>query len=118
MKKLILLFMLLSSLTFALEITSIDPLDFGVVVTGDRSVTLKNVGVYIDGSSGKRVEIIVPSTFKIDGNTMTIRPRQQVIILDENGYGEFRLDMVLNLTNINEYKTLTDNLTIKVRYIK
>jgi hypothetical protein len=49
---------------------------------------------------------------------MTIRPRQQVIILDENGYGEFRLDMILNLSNINEYKTLTDNLTIKVRYIK
>jgi len=118
MKKIILLFMLFGSLTFALEITSIDPLDFGVVVSGDRSVEIRNSGVYVEGKSGRRVKIIIPQIYKLGGNTMVIRPREEVIILDENGEGKFRLDITLNLTNTREYKTLRNDLTIKVEYVK
>ena len=118
MKKLVLLFMLFGSLTFALEITSIDPLDFGTVVAGDRSVSIRNSGIYVEGSPGKQVEIIIPETYKLNGNTIIIRPKERIITLDENGEGVFRLDLTLNLSNIEEYETLTNNLTIKVRYIK
>ncbi|WP_028855390.1 hypothetical protein [Psychrilyobacter atlanticus] len=117
MKKLILIFFLMMSFTFALEISSVDPLNFGTVVEGDRSVSLTGVGVYIDGKSGGVVEIIVPEIYDFDGNKMTIRPKEKVIKLDGSGRGKFRLDIKLELNNIQGYKTLTDNLSIKVRYV-
>lgn len=117
MKKLILMFFLVMSLSFSLEISSVDPLNFGVVVEGDRSVSLTDVGVYADGKPGERVEIIVPETYDLDGNKMTIRPREKVIKLDGSGRGKFRLDIKLELKNRQEYKTITDNLSIKIRYL-
>lgn len=117
MKKIILVFFLMVSFTFALEISSVDPLNFGVVVVGDREVSLTDVGVYVEGKSSKRVEIIVPETYDLDGNKMDIRVREKTIMLNERGTGKFRLDIKLKLDNIKEYKTLTDNLSIKVRYV-
>ena len=117
MKKLILIFFLVVSFGFSLEITSIDPLNFGVVVEGDRSVSLSDAGVYVEGKPGKRVEIIVPEIYDLDGNKMTIRSREKVIKLDGSGRGKFRLDIRLELNNTKEHKTITDNLSIKVRYV-
>jgi len=117
MKKLILMFFLLISVSFSLEITSVDPLDFGIVVEGDRDVSLTDVGVYVDGRSGRNVEIIVPETYDLSGNKMIIRPKRKIIKLDGNGRGKFRLDIKLELNNIQAYKTITDNFPIKVRYI-
>lgn len=117
MKKIIFLFFLISSLIFALEISSVDPLNFGTVVEGDRSVSLTDTGIYIDGKPGKNVEIIIPEIYDLDGNKMTIRPREKVIKLDGNGRGKFRLDIKLELNNIQGYKTITDNLSVKVRYV-
>ncbi|MCS5421066.1 MULTISPECIES: hypothetical protein [Psychrilyobacter] len=117
MKKLILMFFLVMSFSFSLEISSVDPFDFGVVVEGDRSVSLTDVGVYVEGKSGKMVEIIVPETYDLDGNKMTIRPREKMIKLDGNGNGKFRLDIKLELNNISAHETLTDNLSIVVRYL-
>ncbi|UUV18785.1 hypothetical protein NRK67_16080 [Fusobacteria bacterium ZRK30] len=116
MKKLILLFFLVMSFTFSLEISSIDPLNFGTVVEGDRSVSLTDVGVYVEGKSGGVVEIIVPEAYDLDGNKMIIRPRRKEIKLDGNGRGKFRLDIKLELNNIQGRRTITDNLSVKVRY--
>lgn len=117
MKKIILVFFLMISFTFALEISSVDPLNFGTVVEGDRSVSLTGVGVYVDGKSGGVVEIIMPEIYDLDGNKMTIRPREKVIKLDGNGRGKFRLDIKLELNNIKGRKTITNNLSVKVRYV-
>lgn len=117
MKKVILLLVLMTSFTFALEISSIDPLNFGVVVEGDRSVSLTDAGVYVEGKSGGVVEIIVPEIYDFEGNKMTIRPREKVIKLDGNGNGKFRLDIKLELNNIQGRKTIIDNLSVKVRYV-
>ncbi|OQY41824.1 MAG: hypothetical protein B6227_03995 [Fusobacteriia bacterium 4572_74] len=117
MKKLILLFFVVVSFSFSLEISSVEPLNFGVVVMGDREVSLTDVGVYVEGKSGKKVEIIVPEIYDLDGNKMTIRPREKVIRLGDSGRGKFRLDIKLKLENIKEYKTLTDNLSIKIKYV-
>lgn len=116
MKKIILMFFLIVTFSFSLEISSVDPLNFGVVVAGDKSVSLSNVGVYIKGSPGKHVMIIVPKNYDLDGNKMTIIPREEKIILDGSGSGKFRLDIKLNLNNTIEYRVLTDNLPIKVKY--
>lgn len=117
MKKIILLLFLITSFTFALEISSVDPLNFGVVVEGDRSVSLNDIGVYVDGKSGGVVEIIIPEVYDLDGNKMTIKPRDKVIKLDGNGRGKFRLDIKLKLNNIKGRKTITNNLSVKVRYV-
>jgi len=117
MKKLILMFFLMVSFSFSLEISSVDPLNFGVVVAGDRGVSLTNVGVYVEGKAGKRVEIIVPETYDLDGNRMSIKVREKIIKLNGGGTGKFRMDIKLKLENTREYKTITDNLSIKVRYI-
>lgn len=117
MKKVILLLFLITSFTFALEISGIDPLNFGVVVEGDKSVSLSDVGVYVEGKSGKRVEIVVPEIYDLDGNKMIIRPREKIIRLNGNGSGKFRLDIKLELNNIKGRKTITDNLSVKVRYV-
>jgi hypothetical protein len=118
MKKIILLFLLVINISFALEITSIDPIDFGTIVIGEKQVSLKNVGVYVDGRSGKEVEIVVPETFTLDGNEIAIKVREKTIILDDDGIGKFILDLDLNLEKIEENETLTDNLSIKVKYVK
>ena len=55
--------------------------------------------------------------YDFDGNKMIIRPKEKVIKLDGNGRGKFRLNIKLELNNIQGYKTLTDNLSIKVRYV-
>jgi len=117
MKKLILLFFLVMNFAFALEISSVDTLNFGTVVEGDRSISLNNVGVYIDGKSGGVVEIIIPKIYDLHGNKMTIIPREKEIRLDGNGNGKFRLDIELELKKKQEYRTITDNLSIKVRYV-
>ena len=117
MKKMILVFFLVFSFAFSLEISSVDSLNFGIVVEGDRSVSLSDAGVYVEGKSGGVVEIIVPEIYDLDGNKITIRPREKVIKLDGNGRGKFRLDMKLELNNIQGYKTLTDDLSIKIRYV-
>jgi len=116
MKKLILIFFLVMSVSFSLEITDIDSLDFGVVVAGDKNVSLTNVGVYIEGNPGKEVEIIIPETYDLKGNSMSIRMRENKIILNGEGRGKFRLDIKLKLNNISGNETLTDNLSIKVKY--
>jgi len=116
MKKLILLLFLITSLSFSLEITSVDPLNFGVVVEGDRNVSLTNVGVYVDGKAGKTVEIVVPDNYDLSGNKMIIKTRKKTIKLDGNGRGKFRLDIKLELNNIQGRKNITDNLSVKVRY--
>lgn len=118
MKKIILMFFLVISFSFSLEITDVDPFNFGVVVVGDKDVSLADVGVYVDGKSGRTVEIIVPKTYDLNGNKMTIRPKRKMIKLDGNGRGKFRLDIKLELSNIQAYKTITDNFPIKVRYVK
>lgn len=117
MKKIILLLFLITSLSFSLEISSVDPFNFGVVVEGDRDVSLTDVGVYVDGKSGRTVEIIVPETYDLSGNKMIIRPKRKRIKLDGNGRGKFRLDIKLELNNIRGHKTITDNLPVKVRYV-
>lgn len=117
MKKLILMFFLVMSFSFSLEITNVDPLNFGVVVVGDKDVSLTNVGVYVDGKSGRTVEIIVPETYDLNGNKMTIRPKRKIVKLDGNGRGKFRLDIKLELNNIRGSNTITNNLPIKVRYV-
>ncbi|MEI6856991.1 hypothetical protein [Psychrilyobacter sp.] len=118
MKKIILLlFILMTNLSFSLEIISVDPLNFGIVVEGDKTVSLNGIGVYVDGKAGGIVEIIVPETYDLYGNRMTIRPKKKVVKLDGSGRGKFRLDVKLKLKNRQEHKTLTDNLSIKVRYV-
>lgn len=117
MKKIILLLFLITSLSFSLEITGVDPLDFGIVIEGDKSVSLTDAGVYVDGRPGKSVEIIIPETYDLDGNKMIIKPREKVIKLDDSGKGKFSLDIRLELKNKQEYKTIVDNLFIKVRYM-
>ncbi len=117
MKKIILLLFLITSLSFSLEITSVDPLNFGVVVAGDRDVSLTNVGVYVEGKSGKRVEIVVPETYDLNGNSMSIKVREKIIRLNNRGTGKFKLDIKLDLNNIQEHKTIKDNLSVKVRYV-
>ena len=117
MKKIILLFLLIMNLSFSLEILSIDPLNFGTVVAGDRQVSLKGIGVYVEGKSGRKVEIIVPKTFNLEGNTMTIKVKEKQIRLNDRGNGRFILDIDLRLESINKYETLTDNLIVKVKYV-
>lgn len=117
MKKIILLFFMVVSFGFSLEISSVDPLNFGVVVEGDRSVSLADIGVYVDGKSGRVVEIIVPETYDLDGNKMTIRPVRREIKLDGTGRGKFKLDIKLELDNIRGRSTITDNLSLIVRYV-
>jgi hypothetical protein len=117
MKKIFLTFFLIMSMAFSLEISNIDPLNFGTVVAGDKSVSLSDVEVSVKGRSGKRVEIIVPETYYLEGNRMDIKVKEKIIRLDGNGHGKFKLDIKLNLDNIKEYRLLTDNLSIKVEYI-
>ena len=117
MKKIVILLFLVMNISFSLEISSVDPLDFGVVVVGDRNVSLEDVGVYVEGKPGRNVEIIVPEIYDLDGNKMRIRVRQKQVRLDGGGKGKFRLNIELKLDNIGEYKTITDNLSIKVRYV-
>jgi len=116
MKKLVLLFFLLINITFSLEVQSIDPLDFGAVVAGDRSVSLSGVGVYVKGNPGRSVEIEVPERYEIDGNEMRIKVERKKIILDNGGRGRFRLNVDLRLENTREYRRLTDKFSVKVRY--
>ncbi|MGB6127134.1 MAG: hypothetical protein WBG30_00135 [Psychrilyobacter sp.] len=117
MKKLIFLFFIMVSISFALEISNIDPLDFGVVVEGDKGVLLTNVGVYVDGKSGKNVEIVVPEIYDLSGNKMIIKVREKKIRLDESGKGKFRLDVKLELNNTKGGKSLKENLYVKVLYV-
>ncbi|MCK5779570.1 MAG: hypothetical protein KAH04_01015 [Psychrilyobacter sp.] len=117
MKKIIFLFLLLSSLTFSLKITSIDPINFGVVVEGDKGTAVKGINIAIQGSKGKVVEIIIPEEYDLDGNTMVITVEKKTIILDDKGLGIFSLDIDLKLTNITSYQTLVDKLDVKVKYL-
>lgn len=117
MKKLILFMFLITNFIYGLEISSVDSLDFGVIIIGEKSTSMSDVGIYVEGKSGGTVEIIVPKTYSLDGNKMTIKPRKKIIKLDSKGKGEFKLDIKLELKNKQEYKTITDNLSIKVRYI-
>jgi len=117
MKKIFLLFILLSSLTFSLKVTNTDPIDFGVVVEGDKGASVKNVKIAVKGSKGKVVEIIVPEKYDLDGNTMTINVENKSITLDENGLGAFNLNVDLKLTNISSYQTLVDELSVKIKYL-
>jgi|ASRL01.1.fsa_nt_gi hypothetical protein len=117
MKKIILLLFLITSLSFSLEITSIDPIDFGEVVEGDKKASLTDTGVYVHGKPGKDIEIIVAEIYDLDGNKMTTKPREKIVKLDDNGNGKFVLDIEVELKNNQEYKTITDNMLIKVKYV-
>jgi len=117
MKKIIFFLFLITAFSFSLEISSIDQLNFGTVVLGDRSVSLNDVGVYVEGKAGRKVEIIFPKEYDLEGNKMTIKTRNRVIILDGNGRGEFRLNVKLMLNKINIDQKLVDKLSIKVRYV-
>ena len=117
MKKLMIVWFLLGTLAFSLEILSIDPINFGVVVEGDKSVSLSDVGIYVDGRAGKDVELVIPDSFDIDGNNMKVKVREKIIKLDGNGRGRFRIDLKLDLDNVHRYDTITDKLSIKVRYL-
>jgi len=117
MKKIIFFLFLITTLSFSLEISSIDSLNFGTVVIGDRSVSIDNLGVYVEGKAGKKVEIIVPKNYDLEGNPITIKVRNKVIVLDGNGRGEFRLNVKLILKKVNIDQKLNDRLSIKVRYV-
>jgi len=117
MKKIIFFLFLITTLSFSLEISSIDPLNFGTVVLGDRSVSLEGLSVYVEGKPGRKVEIIVPKDYNLEGNLMTIRVRNKIIVLDGNGRGEFRLNAKLTLKRISIDQKLNDKLSIKVRYV-
>jgi hypothetical protein len=107
----------MTSLSFSLEITGVDSINFGIVVEGDKNVSLTDTGVYVDGRAGKNVEIIVAEIYDLDGNKMITKPREKRVKLDDSGKGKFILDIKLVLKNKQEYKTIIDNLFIKVRYV-
>ena len=117
MKKIIFFLFFITTLSFSLEISSIDPLNFGTVVLGDRSVTLNDVGVYVEGKAGRKVEIILPEDYNLEGNPVIVKVRNKVLVLDGNGRGEFRLNVKLMLKKINIDQKLNDKLSIKVRYV-
>ncbi|MCK5780497.1 MAG: hypothetical protein KAH04_05720 [Psychrilyobacter sp.] len=118
MKKIFLLFFMIISTAFSLEITSIDPLNFNPAVQGDKEAYLTDIGVYVKGEPGKRVEIIVPEIFITKGNKMEIEVKEKSVLLDSDGNGKFKMDVKLHVEKIEVYKTLTDKLSIRVKYLK
>ena len=116
MKKIIMIFVLTITTAFSLEIQSIDPLDFGEVVAGDRRVSLRGVKVYVEGEPNRSVKIEVPNRYELDGNEMMIAVKRREIKLDNGGRGKFELNVDLKLQNTREYETLTDRLYVKVSY--
>lgn len=117
MKKIIMLFILTVTTVFSLEIQSIDPLDFGEVVSGDRSVRLSGVGVYVKGDPNRKVRIDVPRKYEVEGNEMIIEVGKRVIVLDSGGRGRFKLNVDLKLRDTRKYETITDRLNVKVSYV-
>ena len=113
-KTLIMLF-LISMTSYSLEIYRISDLNFGEVVRGDRSVTLKNIKVYVRGESNKKVKVDVPREVSTRAGIVRFYPREEVIRLNNNGRGYFTMKCKLT-PRYSEYGDIRDTISFAVKY--